>query len=168
MLGWNHDTVLAGVKYEKLSDDERYEIAYDFAARCLAEEFRTAAVIDHDKLGMYAARGVIGTGIAGGPLAVAMIARAWLLPAGAPPSTRQSRWAACCPTRESTSTACYITGYRSSSACRQASAVPISLRPAGLYRWSARQAATTGCNSVVLPAPATPVSTVMAPPSPWA
>src|SRR5208337_5098481 len=67
MLGWNHDTVLAGVKYEKLSDDERYEIAYDFAARCLAEEFRTAAVIDHDKLGMYAARGVIGAGIAGGP-----------------------------------------------------------------------------------------------------
>ena len=66
-MGWSHDTVLAGVKYDRLSDDERYEIAYDFAARYLAEEFCTAAVISHDKLGMYAARGLIGTGVAGGP-----------------------------------------------------------------------------------------------------
>src|SRR5208337_1773890 len=66
-MGWSHDTVLAGVKHEKLSDDDRHEIACDFAARYLAEEFRTAAVIDHEKLGMYAARGLIGAGIAGGP-----------------------------------------------------------------------------------------------------
>ena len=32
-MGWSHDTVLAGVAHEKLSDDDRYEIAYDFAAR---------------------------------------------------------------------------------------------------------------------------------------
>ena len=66
-LGWSHDTVLTGVKYDELSDDDRFEIAYEFAARYLAEEFRIAAAIDHDKLGMYAARGLIGTGIAGGP-----------------------------------------------------------------------------------------------------
>jgi TrwC relaxase/AAA domain len=66
-LGWKHDTVLAGVQHETLPDEDRCEIAYDFAARYLAEEFRTAAVISHDRLGMYAARGLIGTGIAGGP-----------------------------------------------------------------------------------------------------
>ena len=64
-LGWEHSTVMEGVEPEKLSDAERYERAYTFAARHLAEEFRTAAQIDHDKLAMYATRGLIGPGIKG-------------------------------------------------------------------------------------------------------
>ena len=52
---------------EHLTDEERFDRAYKFAARYLAEEFHTAAVLDHEKLGLYAARGLIGTGIAGGP-----------------------------------------------------------------------------------------------------
>jgi hypothetical protein len=65
-LGWQHRTVMEGVAHEKLPDEERFDRAYQFAARHLAEEFHTAAVISHEKLGMYAARGLIGTGIAGG------------------------------------------------------------------------------------------------------
>ena len=64
-LGWKHTTAMEGVAYEKLSDAERHERAYQFAARHLATEFRTVAVIDHEKLGMYAARGLIGAGIDG-------------------------------------------------------------------------------------------------------
>jgi hypothetical protein len=66
-LDWQHRTVMEGSVHEPLSDAERFDRAYEFAARHLAEEFHTAAVIDHEKLGMYAARGLIGTGIAGGP-----------------------------------------------------------------------------------------------------
>ena len=65
-IGYQHQSVLEQTAHERLSDDERFERAYQFAARHLAKEFRTAAVIDHEKLGMYAARGLIGTGIAGG------------------------------------------------------------------------------------------------------
>src|SRR6185312_2988236 len=64
-LGWEHDTVMEGHEHEPLTDAERFERAYAFAARHIAEEFRTAAQIDHDKLAMYAARGLIGTGIKG-------------------------------------------------------------------------------------------------------
>ena len=64
--GWAHKTVMESVLHENLSDAERFDRAYRFAARHLAEEFHTAAVIDHQKLGMYAVRGLIGTGIAGG------------------------------------------------------------------------------------------------------
>ncbi|OJW29993.1 MAG: conjugal transfer protein TraA, partial [Rhodospirillales bacterium 69-11] len=66
-LGWQHSSVLKDVEYEALSDGTRFDRAYRFAAARLVEEFETAAVIDHDKLGMYAARGLIGVGIAGGP-----------------------------------------------------------------------------------------------------
>jgi hypothetical protein len=66
-LGWQHRTAMEGVVPERLSNGERFDRAYEFAARHLAEEFHTAAVIEHEKLGMYAARGLIGTGIAGGP-----------------------------------------------------------------------------------------------------
>ena len=66
-LGWQHGSVLKDVEYEVLSDEARFDRAYRFAAARLFEEFETAAVIDHDKLGMYAARGLIGVGIAGGP-----------------------------------------------------------------------------------------------------
>jgi hypothetical protein len=66
-LGWQHRTVMEGIVHERLSDAERFDRAYEFAARHLAQEFHTAAVIDHETLGLYAARGLIGTGIAGGP-----------------------------------------------------------------------------------------------------
>ena len=49
-----------------MTDDERFDRAYAFAAKALAKEFHTAAVLDHEKIGMFAARGLIGTGIAGG------------------------------------------------------------------------------------------------------
>ena len=64
-LGWQHTTAMNEVVHEALTDTERFDLAYQFAARHLAEEFRTAATITHEKLGMYAARGLIGTGIAG-------------------------------------------------------------------------------------------------------
>jgi hypothetical protein len=66
-IGWDYRGVLEETHHEHLTDDERFERAYQFAARHLAKEFHTAAVIDHEKLGMYATRGLIGTGIAGGP-----------------------------------------------------------------------------------------------------
>jgi hypothetical protein len=66
-LGWRHTTALEGATYEKLTDAERFDRAYDFAARHLAQEFRTAATITHEKLGLYATRGLIGVGISGGP-----------------------------------------------------------------------------------------------------
>jgi hypothetical protein len=64
-IGWSHDTVMERVETRIWSDEERYDQAYAFAARHLAREFRTAAVIDHDKLRIYAARGLIPTGIKG-------------------------------------------------------------------------------------------------------
>ena len=66
-LGWHHTTALEEATYEKLTDHERFDRAYEFAARHLAEEFRTAATITHEKLGLYATRGLIGVGISGGP-----------------------------------------------------------------------------------------------------
>ena len=66
-LGWKHESVIGETTHAKRTDEERFEQAYHFAARHLAEEFRTAAVIDHEKLGLHAARGLIGAGIAGGP-----------------------------------------------------------------------------------------------------
>ena len=72
-LGWQHRTVMEGVVHARLSDGERFDRAYEFAARHLAQEFHTAAVVEHEKLGMYAARGLIGTGIAGGPGDIARV-----------------------------------------------------------------------------------------------
>jgi hypothetical protein len=66
-LGWRHQTVLGEVRHQRLTDEERFDRAYRFAARHLAQEFHTAAVITHEKLGIYAARALIGAGIAGGP-----------------------------------------------------------------------------------------------------
>ena len=45
--------------HEPLTDAERFDRAYAFVARHLAQDFHTAAVISHEKLGMYAARGLI-------------------------------------------------------------------------------------------------------------
>ena len=66
-IGWRHETAIDGSVPEKLSDEARFDRAYAFAARHLAEEFHTAAVIDHDKLRVHAARGLIALGIGGGP-----------------------------------------------------------------------------------------------------
>ena len=66
-LGWRHTTAMNETVHEALSDRERFDRAYRFAARHLADEFRTAATITHEKLGMYAARGLIDVGVAGGP-----------------------------------------------------------------------------------------------------
>ena len=65
-IGWKHETVLENARVVALTDHDRFEQAYSFAARHLAKEFHTAAVIDHDKLRAYAVRGLIGTGITGG------------------------------------------------------------------------------------------------------
>ncbi len=65
-LGWDHRTVMEGVQHPKFTDDERFDRAYQFAAQRIAQEFHTAAVISHEKLGLHAARGLIGTGISGG------------------------------------------------------------------------------------------------------
>ena len=59
-LGWRHQTALDEVRHQRLTDEERFDRAYRFAARHLAREFHTAAVITHEKLGMYAARALIG------------------------------------------------------------------------------------------------------------
>jgi hypothetical protein len=65
-IGWSHSTVMHGAEHEALTDEERFDRAYAFTARALATEFHTAAVLSHEKIGMYAARALIGTGIAGG------------------------------------------------------------------------------------------------------
>lgn len=66
-LGWQHVTVMEKAEHKPLTDAERFQRAYEFAAKELANEFHTAAVLSHDKLAMYAARGLIGTGVASGP-----------------------------------------------------------------------------------------------------
>ena len=65
-IGWQHRTVLENAAPLQLTDEQRFDRAYAYVARHLAKEFRTAAVIDHDLLRTFAARGLIGTGIAGG------------------------------------------------------------------------------------------------------
>jgi len=62
-IGWTHATVLEGAEAPVMTDAERFNQAYDFAARHLATEFDTAAVIDHSRLRTYAARGLIQTGV---------------------------------------------------------------------------------------------------------
>ena len=64
-IGWAHSTVLEGIKHRQLTDTQRFDLAYAFAARHLETEFHTAAVLDADKLRLYAVRGLIGTGIKG-------------------------------------------------------------------------------------------------------
>ena len=65
-IGWTHESVMNRVMHPARTDAERFDLAYERAARHLEREFRTAAVLDHEKLRTYAARGLIGTGIAGG------------------------------------------------------------------------------------------------------
>ncbi|MFT9291664.1 MobF family relaxase [Gluconobacter oxydans] len=64
-IGWQHDTVLTDEKKVLLSREERFEKAFGIAAKMLADEFRTAAVIDRDALRTHAAHGLIAAGIDG-------------------------------------------------------------------------------------------------------
>ncbi len=64
-IGWAHTTVLDGIKHERLTNAERFDLAYAFAARHLEAAFQTTAVLDHDRLRLHAARGLIGTGVSG-------------------------------------------------------------------------------------------------------
>lgn len=66
LIDWTHGSVLGKTASPALGDEQRLDRAYRFAAKHLAAEFKTAGVIDHEKLRLYAARGLIGTGIAGG------------------------------------------------------------------------------------------------------
>ncbi|GBQ25715.1 conjugal exonuclease V subunit alpha [Acetobacter estunensis NRIC 0472] len=65
-LGWQTRSLLGSPIEDASAPALRHEQAYEFAARHLAKEFETSAVLDHDKLRMYAARGLIGAGIPGG------------------------------------------------------------------------------------------------------
>ncbi len=62
-IGWTHATVLEGTEAPVMTAAERFNQAYDFAARHLATEFDTVAVIDHSRLRTYAARGLIQNGV---------------------------------------------------------------------------------------------------------
>lgn len=62
-IGWHHETVLTEKVYPEKTQAERYEIAFAIAEKMLAEEFRTAAVIDRDAFRTHAAHGLIEAGI---------------------------------------------------------------------------------------------------------
>lgn len=64
-MGWSHKTVLTDEKAATLTDAERYEKAYEIAAKLLAEEFHTSAVLDRDAFRLHAAHGLIATGLKG-------------------------------------------------------------------------------------------------------
>ena len=74
-MDWHHRTVMESAANPEPTDAERFERAYAHAARHLAREFETAAVLDHDKLRLYATRGLIGTGIAGGAADIDAVVR---------------------------------------------------------------------------------------------
>ncbi|MBO1360326.1 relaxase domain-containing protein [Acetobacter sacchari] len=65
-LGWVDQSLIGPEIDPGLDRHGRLDEAWRFVARHLEEEFKTAAVIDHHKLRMYAARGLIATGIEGG------------------------------------------------------------------------------------------------------
>lgn len=62
-IGWSHDTVLTEAPAALRPRSDRLEEAYAIAAKMIAEEFKTAAVIDHDVLRLHAAHGLIAAGI---------------------------------------------------------------------------------------------------------
>jgi len=62
-IGWHHETVLADHPVIEQNDEQRYETAYGIAARMLAEEFKTTAVVDRDIFRTHAAHGLIEAGI---------------------------------------------------------------------------------------------------------
>ncbi|WP_264802851.1 relaxase domain-containing protein, partial [Acetobacter fabarum] len=62
-LGWKHTTSLTDTVYATKTDAERFEEAYVIAARLVAEDFKSSAVLDLDVLRMHAAHGLIAAGI---------------------------------------------------------------------------------------------------------
>ena len=62
-IGWQHETVLTGEREGLRPEAERFEMAYGIAAKMLAEEFRTSAVLDRDVFRTHAAHGLIAAGI---------------------------------------------------------------------------------------------------------
>ena len=65
-VGWSHETVLVSAPRLVLTDAERHENAYRRASEYLSREFITAAVLDHERLRVHAARGLIPVGAPGG------------------------------------------------------------------------------------------------------
>lgn len=61
-IGWRHETILNNASHPTLSEAERRETAYKFAADALSREFVTAAVLEHESLRVHAARGLIAVG----------------------------------------------------------------------------------------------------------
>jgi hypothetical protein len=61
-MGWHHKTVMEGVAAPALANAERFERAYACAAKHLATEFHTTAVLTQDKVRTIAARSLIGVG----------------------------------------------------------------------------------------------------------
>jgi len=74
-MEWHHTTVMEDATCPVLTDAERFDRAYSHAARHLALEFETAAVLDQDNLRLHAARSLIGTGIAGGSADIEKVVR---------------------------------------------------------------------------------------------
>ncbi|MCW2318585.1 post-segregation antitoxin (ccd killing protein) [Rhodoblastus acidophilus] len=61
-IGWDHETVLVSAPQPTWTDDERHEAAYKVATEGLSQEFVTAAVLDHERMRVHAARGLISVG----------------------------------------------------------------------------------------------------------
>jgi len=64
-IGWEHDSVMNAVTPTPLTEERRFDLAYEHAARHLVGEFKRNSVIDARLLRVHAARGLIGTGISG-------------------------------------------------------------------------------------------------------
>jgi conjugative relaxase-like TrwC/TraI family protein len=63
-IGWTHESVVDHmIPVPMWSDQQRYDMAYEFAAAKLAKEFRNAAVVDLDLLRTYVTGGLIATGL---------------------------------------------------------------------------------------------------------
>ena len=65
-IGWEHRTVLGETQHAPMTDTERFDRAYRFAANHIAHEFHTAAVMDHDKLGCMRPAASSGPGFPAG------------------------------------------------------------------------------------------------------
>ena len=74
-MEWRHQSVMEDAASPVLMDADRFDLAYNHAARHVAREFETAAVLDEDKLFLHATRSLIGTGIAGGAADVDRVVR---------------------------------------------------------------------------------------------
>jgi hypothetical protein len=65
-IGWVHDGAMKDVQRLELTEEERFEQAYETAEWEISKEFHTAAVIDYDQIRVHAVRSLILHGIRGG------------------------------------------------------------------------------------------------------